>query len=184
MFTMNRCNLFSPLRHSALINRANNVHRDWTLALFTAFFGMTATHQASAQNDTVLTAPNQAVPINGKQGRQFPPKAVRGYLRVVQGAEILIDGKLDRLSPGARIRDPQNAVVMTGALPPDREYVVNYVRETYGNVHQVWILTEQEIKQKLKSATPETNFFFSSDADKPKVDDGKTPFDQLPRFKQ
>jgi hypothetical protein len=154
------------------------------MALFIAFFGMTATHHASAQNDTVLTVPDQAVPINGKQGRQFPPKAVRGYLQVVQGAEILIDGKPDRLSPGARIRGPQNTLVMTSALPPDQEYVVNYVREPHGNVHQVWILTELEIKQKLKTDKPATNFFFSSEADKPKVDDGKTPFHQLPKYKQ
>ncbi len=181
---MNRCNMFWLLRPDALKSRAKNVHTTWTTALFTAFFGMAAGLPAFAQNDTVLTVPDQVVMQGAKQGRQFPPKAVRGYLQVVQGAEILMDGKSDRLSPGARIRGPQNTLVMTGALPPDQEYVVNYVREPHGNVHQVWILTEQEIKQKLKTDKPATNFFFSSEADKPKVDDGKTPFNQLPKYKQ
>jgi hypothetical protein len=31
---------------------------------------------------------------------------------------------------------------------------------------------------------PVINFTFGSDADKPKTDDGKTPFDQLPKFPQ
>ncbi|MGA8515604.1 MAG: hypothetical protein WB821_12645, partial [Burkholderiaceae bacterium] len=63
---------------------------------------MAAGLPAFAQNDTVLTVPDQVVMQGAKQGRQFPPKAVRGYLQVVQGAEILMDGKSDRLSPGAR----------------------------------------------------------------------------------
>ena len=36
--------------------------------------------------------------------RQFPPTARRGTLEVLTPPEILIDGKAERLSPGARIR--------------------------------------------------------------------------------
>jgi hypothetical protein len=74
-------------------------------------------------------------------------------------------------------------LVMTSSIT-GQELVVNFVRDTYGNLHQVWLLTALEAKQKMKRASSENNFFFSSDANKPKVDDGKTPFDQLPKFKQ
>ena len=136
---------------------------------------------AQAQQAAVLTAPEQIILQPGEVARQFPPKALRGTLKVVQGAEILIDGKPERLSPGARIRGPNNMLVLSGAIA-GQELLVNFVRETYGNVHQVWILTPEEAKKKLKTNTPERNFVFSGD-DNPKVDDGKTPFHQLPKFK-
>ncbi len=138
---------------------------------------------AQAQSDAALPVPEQVVNVGAEAGRQFPPNAQRGRLRVVQGSDVLIDGKLERLSPGARIRGPQNTLVMTGAIM-GQELVVNFVRDAYGNLHQVWLLTALEAKQKMKRSAPENNFFFSSDADKPKVDDGKTPFNQLPKFKQ
>jgi hypothetical protein len=139
--------------------------------------------KAYAQSDVALPVPEQVVNLGAEGGRQFPPNALRGTLKVVQGADVLIDGKPERLSPGARIRGPQNTLVMTGAIV-GQELVVNFVRDTYGNLHQVWLLTALEAKQKVKRATPERTFLFSSESDKPKVDDGKTPFDQLPKFKQ
>ena len=138
---------------------------------------------AHAQSDAALPVPEQVVNLGADAGRQFPPNAQRGVFKVVQGADVMIDGKPERLSPGARIRGPQNTLVMTGAII-GQELVVNFVRDTYGNLHQVWLLTALEAKQKVKRATPENNIFFSSDGDKAKVDDGKTPFNQLPKFKQ
>ncbi len=129
-----------------------------------------------------MSPPEQVLTAGDFVGRQFPANALRGRMKVVQGAEILMDGKPERLSPGSRIRGPQNNLVMTGAIAGE-EYTVNFVRDAYNNVHQVWILTALEAKQKIKSATPYSNIIFGSDV-KPKVDDGKTPFDQLPKYKQ
>jgi hypothetical protein len=185
MYTMNRCmSSLSPPPWppaSAIKNIASYARWYWAGTLFFIHLGVGLPLAASAQTDGALAVPDQVISPGKFVGRQFPAKAVRGKLQVVQGAEILIDGQPERLAPGARIRGPQNTLVMTGALE-GQEYVVNFVREAYGNVHQVWILTELEKKQKLKTDKSSSSFFFGSDA--PKVDDGKTPFDQLPRFKQ
>ncbi len=180
---MNRCTQLLPPLANTIKKIASYAHSTWAVALLALHLGAGLSLAALAQTDGALAVPDQTINPGAFVGRQFPAKAVRGKLQVLQGSEILIDGKPERLAPGARIRGPQNTLVMTGALEGN-EYVVNFVREAYGNVHQVWILTELEKKQKLKSATPGSNFFFSADADKPKADDGKTPFHQLPKFKQ
>ena len=71
---------------------------------------------------------------------------------------------------------------MSAALS-GQELIVNFTREPYGNIKDVWILTPAERKQKLKTATPERNFIFGSEGNQPKTDDGKTPFNQLPVYK-
>ena len=78
--------------------------------------------------------------------RPFPPNAVRGVLTVTQPPEVLMNGRPDRLSPGSRIRDTNNMLVLSGALvgQPVR---VNYVREPNGSIHEVWILTDGEARQ-------------------------------------
>ncbi|MDO9217085.1 MAG: hypothetical protein Q7U14_07415 [Lacisediminimonas sp.] len=113
--------------------------------------------------------------------RTFPVKALRGKLVVQMPPDVQLDGNADRLSPGARIRDPRNMLVMSGALV-GQPLVVNYLRDGTGLIHEVWILTADEAAEKRPGATPERNFSFASDADTPKRDDGKTPFNQLPVY--
>ena len=115
--------------------------------------------------------------------RQFPPAARRGTLQVITPPEILIDGNAERLSPGARIRGLNNMLVMSGQMVGVR-VLVNYIRNPQGQIHDVWVLNDLEVQEKRAGSEPVTNFVFGSDADKPKVDDGKTPFDQLPKYKQ
>jgi len=85
--------------------------------------------------------------------RAFPAKALRAALVVTQPPEILIDGKPERLSPGARIRGANNMMVMSGALV-GQQYLVHFVREPMGLVHEVWILTEAEARIAHTLATP------------------------------
>lgn len=113
--------------------------------------------------------------------RQFPAAAKRGVMTVTAPPEIMINGTAMRLSPGVRIRGPNNMLLMSGALIGQR-YAVNYLLEPQGLVREVWILSQAEVDALPKGWDVLTNFRFASDADKPKVDDGKTPFDQLPRF--
>jgi len=115
--------------------------------------------------------------------RQFPAPALRGVLEVVAPPQILINGQPERLSPGARIKSPSNLLVMSGNLVGQR-LIVNYLRDNQGMIHEVWLLSPAEAEQKRAGMEPRTNFIFGSDADKPKTDDGKTPFDQLPKFPQ
>ncbi|TAG24749.1 MAG: hypothetical protein EAZ37_15285 [Burkholderiales bacterium] len=115
--------------------------------------------------------------------RKFPANALRGKLVVTQAPEILIDGKPERLSPGSRIRDPGQRLVMSASIT-DQEFIVNFVRNPRGEVQEVWILNELEAKQKIQTNTPASNVVFASDSDNKKLDDGKTPFNQLPSFEQ
>ena len=79
--------------------------------------------------------------------RQFPASALRGELEVKAPPIIALDGKADRLSPGARIHSTSNLLVMTAPLI-DQKLTVNYLRENTGLVHEVWILNSEEIKLK------------------------------------
>ncbi len=83
--------------------------------------------------------------------RQFPKNALRGTLVVAAAPAITLDGKADRLSPGARIRGTQNTVLMSNTLI-GQPLVVNYTREAAGMVHDVWILTAAEAAMPRKSA--------------------------------
>jgi hypothetical protein len=115
--------------------------------------------------------------------RQFPATALRATLEVTTPPNVLLNGQAERLSPGARIKDTNNLLVLSGNLVGQR-VVVNYLRNPQGLVHEVWILNPTEALQKRAGMEPTTNIRFESDADKPKTDDGKTPFNQLPKFPQ
>ncbi len=145
--------------------------------------GLSTSLLAQSQMSEPLPVSEQAIQTGVPGLRKFPEKALRGKMKVVQAPEILIDGKQERLSPGSRIRDPQQRMVMSASIT-NVELIVNFVRNSMGEVHEVWILNDAEIKQKLKTNTPERNFTFASEEAAPKLDDGKTPFNQLPSFEQ
>jgi len=83
--------------------------------------------------------------------RPFPPQVERGLMQVTQPPDLLLNGKPDRLSPGARIFGASNTLVLSGQLIGQKA-VVNFVREPNGQVHQVWILTEAEAALKLPTS--------------------------------
>jgi hypothetical protein len=83
--------------------------------------------------------------------RQFPQNALRATLVVTAAPAITLDGNPDRLSPGARIRNSQNLLVMSNTLI-GQTLLVNYTREAAGMVHEVWILTPAEAELPRKSA--------------------------------
>lgn len=75
--------------------------------------------------------------------REAPKDVVPGRLLVTAPPQITIDGKPDRLSPGSRVRDLNNMVVLSGALV-GKELPVVYRRDAAGLVHEAWLLTEEE----------------------------------------
>ena len=107
--------------------------------------------------------------------REFPKSALRGTLTVTAAPAILLDGHADRLSPGARIRDAQNMLVLSGAIV-GQKFAVNYTREAAGMVHEVWILTEAEAALKRPRAPSGSGYGSGSDAPT------QVPFDQLPKY--
>jgi hypothetical protein len=114
--------------------------------------------------------------------RNFPKAALRAVLVVRAPPEISLNGKLDRLSPGARIRNLNNNHVLSGNLL-GQEMLVNYTRDSSGQVHEVWILNPEEAKEK-RAGLSARNFSFNSESGGAAQDDGKTPYNQLPRYKQ
>jgi hypothetical protein len=75
--------------------------------------------------------------------RDVPKDVKHGHITVTNPPQITLDGKADRLSPGARIRNVNNMIVMSGTLVGKTVPVV-YRRENAGMVHDVWILSADE----------------------------------------
>lgn len=94
-----------------------------------------------------------AVPATAQQQavRPFPAKAQRGAMQITSPPNLLMDGQPERLSPGARIRGPNNMLEMSGALV-GHTLLVRYVREPLGLIHEVWVLNAAEVAAEL--ATP------------------------------
>jgi hypothetical protein len=91
--------------------------------------------------------------VQAQTQRNFPDSAVRGTISFKAPPEVVVDGKTERLSPGARIRDKQNMMAMSGALT-GKEFTVNYRRENIGGmVSEVWLLTPEEIAVKREGAS-------------------------------
>jgi hypothetical protein len=59
--------------------------------------------------------------------------------------EVLIDGKQARLSPGARIKNINNMLVLSASLAGISVPVV-YLLDAQGMVHEVWLLSAQEVQ--------------------------------------
>ena len=96
--------------------------------------------------------------------RQFPAKALRGLMEVTAPPNIMLDYKPRRLSPGARIKDSKNLIVMSASLV-GKELLVNYVADPQGMIHEVWILTPAEAQLKRAGLETLTNIRFQSEID-------------------
>jgi hypothetical protein len=84
----------------------------------------------------VIASPAQAQ-------RVFERDALRGELVVTTPPLALLNGKPARLAPGARIRNAQNLLQLTGGIL-DQKLLVHYTVDGFGQVQNVWILTEAE----------------------------------------
>jgi hypothetical protein len=73
------------------------------------------------------------------------PKDVKPAVIAVSATPpvITVNGQPDRLSPGSRVRDLNNMLVLSGALAGKTLHTV-YKRDAAGLVHEVWLLTPEE----------------------------------------
>lgn len=75
------------------------------------------------------------------------PKDVRpGRMVVTAAPHITLDDKPDMLSPGARIRDLNNMLVLSAGIA-GQDIPVVYRRDAARLVHEVWILTPDEFRR-------------------------------------
>jgi hypothetical protein len=111
-----------------------------------------------------LATPVGAQPATDQFQRTFPEQARRGVFKVVSHPIVQLNGQQEQLSPGARIRDTHNLIVMPNTLV-GQELRVNYTREATGLVHDVWILTPAEAAQQRAGNHDyvQRNFKFSSE---------------------
>ncbi len=79
------------------------------------------------------------------QLRTIPKEAKLGAIRHLQEMVVEIDGRPERLSPGAQIRDPENRLVLPASLAEKSD--ARYLLDAAGLVHRVWILTPLEKAQ-------------------------------------
>jgi hypothetical protein len=84
-----------------------------------------------------------AVALPAQAQRLFERSALRGELIVKAPPEALLNGKPVRLAPGVRIRNPQNMIQLSGSVL-EQKLLVNYTLDGFGQVHDVWILSQAE----------------------------------------
>ena len=89
-----------------------------------------------------LTLMSPAASAQGIQ-REAPKDVKLGRMIVTAPPDMTLDGKPDRLSPGSRIRDLNNMLVLTGGIV-GKDLPVVYRRDAAGLVHEVWLLTPEE----------------------------------------
>jgi hypothetical protein len=94
-----------------------------------------------------------AAALPAQAQRLFQANALRGELVVIQPPDVLLNGKPAQLAMGARIRNPQNMVQLSGSLLGQR-LKVNYTLDPTGAVRDVWILTDAELAKSPWPATP------------------------------
>ncbi len=162
------------------MNRCKNSLNALLLVALSAVLAPAATvfsPNAAAHGAEIPNSQNEAA--NG--GRNLPVGTLRGQFMVVNSPEIVLDGKSERLSPGARIMAANRMLVMPAAIT-GQNLLVNYTRDAAGMVREVWILTPEEAQAKRASAEKPLLNFWPFVANSGPRDDGKTPFDQLPKF--
>jgi len=79
--------------------------------------------------------------------RAFTAQAMRGELVVQAPPLARLNGHAAVLAPGARIRDTDNRVVLSGSLV-GRRLLVHYTRDLQGQLLDVWVLTPGEAAKK------------------------------------
>jgi hypothetical protein len=79
------------------------------------------------------------------QLRTIPQDAKRGSISHREVMAVEIDGRPERLAPGAQIRDAANRLVLPTALPPNS--LVKFERDPDGLIRRVWILSAEEAKR-------------------------------------
>lgn len=75
--------------------------------------------------------------------RTAPADVKPGRMIVTAPPEITLNGKPDRLSPGSRIRNINNLLLLSGSVV-GQDLPVVYRRDAAGLVHEVWVLTPDE----------------------------------------
>ena len=75
--------------------------------------------------------------------RTFPEQAQRGELKAYEYPSMKIGDHVYRLSPGSRIFNQQNRIIMPASLQVQTAPVM-YLLDMSGDLSKVWLLTGEE----------------------------------------
>ncbi len=75
-------------------------------------------------------------------GSRIPHHAHRGVMSPGPAGTVLLDGNPALLSAAVIIRNANNLIITSNALPPDS--LVRFLKEPSGTIFRVWILTPAE----------------------------------------
>jgi hypothetical protein len=75
--------------------------------------------------------------------RNFPEQAKRGDMKAYEYPSMKIDDKTFRLSPGSRIFNENNLIIMPASLQIQAAPVM-YMLDTRGDLSSIWLLTRDE----------------------------------------
>jgi hypothetical protein len=76
--------------------------------------------------------------------RAFPQNTLRGAMAFGEDRQVTLNGRSAQLSPGARVRNQNNMIVLPASLAGAR-FLVNYTLDIGGaQVRDVWVLTPDE----------------------------------------
>ena len=78
--------------------------------------------------------------------RVFPEKAKRGDMKAYKYPAMKIGDKVLQLSPGSRIFNEQNMIIMPASLQKQAAPLM-YTLDMRGDLSQVWLLTAEEAKR-------------------------------------
>jgi hypothetical protein len=77
--------------------------------------------------------------------RNFPPGTLFGSMSAgADYSQIVINGVVQQLAPGVKIKDRKNRIIMASSLM-NNVYLVNYTIDNLGMIDKVWILTDEEL---------------------------------------
>jgi hypothetical protein len=94
-----------------------------------------------------------AAALPAQAQRTFERNALRGELVIVAPPEARLNGQSVRLAPGARLRNPQNLLLLSGSLL-EQKLLVHYTLDGMGQVQDVWILSAAEAAKQPWPKTP------------------------------
>ncbi len=103
-----------------------------------------------------------AQPVFSQQTRKFPTGSRLGHLTAVSFPLFTIDGQQVQMGAGGQIRGVDNLIILPSAA--NYNGLIRYQLDFSGNLHRVWILTPDEVKEAENEGQeipkPKKRFFF------------------------
>jgi len=103
-----------------------------------------------------------AQPVFSQQTRKFPTDSRLGHLTAVSFPLFTINGQQVQMGAGGQIRGVDNLIILPNAA--NYTGLIRYQLDVTGNLHRVWILTPDEVKEAESEGQqipkPPKRFFF------------------------